>query len=81
MDFEQAKIKMQKLVTPERYVHSLGVMEFAGELAEIYGLDATKMRFAGLIHDCAKSLPDEECLELMSRFGGADATVMSSRGL
>ncbi|MBR2878138.1 MAG: bis(5'-nucleosyl)-tetraphosphatase (symmetrical) YqeK [Clostridia bacterium] len=81
MNFEQAKSKMQKLVTPERYTHCLGVMEFAGELAEVYGLDAEKLRFAGLIHDCAKSLPDEECLKLMARFGGADETVMASRGL
>lgn len=81
MNFEQAKKEMQKLVSPERYTHCLGVMEFAGELAEIYGLDAEKLRFAGLIHDCAKSLSDEESLELMSRFGGADATVMASRGL
>lgn len=81
MNFEHAKKEMQKLVTPERYMHSLGVMEFAGELAEIYGQDAEKMRFAGLIHDCAKSLPDEEKLELMSRFGGPDETVMASKGL
>ncbi len=81
MNFVEAKSKMQKLVTPERYVHCLGVMEFAGELAEIYGLDAEKLRFAGLIHDCAKSLSDAKCLELMSRFGGADETVMASRGL
>lgn len=81
MNFVEAKIKMQELVTPERYQHSLGVMEFAGELAEVYGLDVEKLRFAGLIHDCAKSLPDEEKLRLMSRFGGADETVMASKGL
>ena len=81
MNFVEAKSKMQKLVTPERYVHCLGVMEFAGELAKVYGLDVTKMRFAGLIHDCAKSLPDEEMLELMDRFGGADETIMASKGL
>ena len=81
MNFVEAKKEMQNLVTPERYQHCLGVMEFAGELAQIYGLDTEKLRFAGLIHDCAKSLSDEESLELMSRFGGADATVMASRGL
>lgn len=81
MDFEQAKKEMQKLVTSERYEHCLGVMDFAGELAEIYGIDAEKAKFAGLIHDCAKSLPDEQMLELMDRFGGADETVMASRGL
>ena len=42
MDFEQAKKEMQKLVTSERYEHCLGVMDFAGELAEIYGIDAEK---------------------------------------
>ena len=81
MDFERTKQEMQKLVSPQRYRHSLGVMELAGELAAIYGEDTEKARYAGLIHDCAKSLPDEQKLLLMSRFGGADETIMASKGL
>lgn len=38
----------------ERYKHSLGVMNTAIGLAEIYGVDIEKARKAGLLHDCAK---------------------------
>lgn len=52
------KEELKKLLTPERYAHSIGVMETAVELAEIYGADTEKARIAGLLHDCAKNLDD-----------------------
>ena len=50
--------QLKTLLTPERYAHSIGVMETAAELAEIYGADIEKARIAGLLHDCAKNLED-----------------------
>ena len=38
----------------ERYIHSLGVMESAVELARMFHLDIEKARLAGLLHDAAK---------------------------
>ena len=49
----------------ERYIHSLGVMEAAVELAQIFHLDIEKARLAGLLHDAAKCLPNEKLLEVI----------------
>ena len=49
----------------ERYIHSLGVMEAAVELAGIYNLDVEKARLAGLLHDAAKCFPNEKLFEVI----------------
>lgn len=41
-------------------MHSIGTMKEAKKLAEFYGLDEEKAEMAGLIHDIAKEMPDEE---------------------
>lgn len=48
--------QLKTLLTPERYAHSIGVMETAVELAKIHGADVEKARIAGLLHDNAKNL-------------------------
>ena len=50
------KEQLKTLLTPERYAHSIGVMETAVELAKIHGADVEKARIAGLLHDNAKNL-------------------------
>lgn len=49
----------------ERYIHSLGVMEAAVELAEMFGMDVEKARLAGLLHDAAKCFSNEKLLEII----------------
>ncbi|HPY37648.1 MAG TPA: bis(5'-nucleosyl)-tetraphosphatase (symmetrical) YqeK, partial [Clostridia bacterium] len=39
-----------------RYLHTIGVMKTALELAAIYGADANKAKLAALLHDCGRSL-------------------------
>lgn len=51
----------------ERYVHSLGVMEAAVELAQMFNLDVEKARLAGLLHDCAKCFPNDKLLDIIHR--------------
>ena len=41
----------------------------AVKLAEHYGADVKKAELAGLVHDCAKDLSMDECLELAKRHG------------
>ena len=55
---------LKHVLKPQRYIHSLGVVEMAGDLASIYGADVKKARFAGLVHDIAKCF---SC-ETMNRF-------------
>lgn len=52
-------------LTDERYTHTLGVEECARELAKRYGEDEEKAALAGLLHDCAKCLSNDELLELL----------------
>ena len=49
----------------ERYIHSLGVMEAAVELAEMFDMDVEKARLAGLLHDAAKCFSNEKLLEII----------------
>lgn len=57
---ENQEEHLKKLLTPERYVHSLGVASESVRLAGIYGADVRKAYIAGLLHDCAKNLTAEE---------------------
>lgn len=54
---------LKENLTEERYVHSMGTMEAAVELAERFNVDVEKAKVAALLHDCAKCTP-EECLKI-----------------
>ena len=60
MDYTKYKNWLKENLDEERYEHSLGVAECAGELAERFGLDKEKAYLCGLIHDCAKCFSNEE---------------------
>lgn len=47
-------------LSEERFIHTLGVKECAVELARRYNLDEKKAEIAGLLHDCAKCMKNEE---------------------
>lgn len=53
----------------KRIKHSLGVRDTAVELAKIYCADIEKARLAGLVHDCAKNLNNEEMLNIAEKSG------------
>ena len=57
---EEIKEKLKACLSYKRYIHSLGTMEKAMELAERFGLDVEKAQVAGLLHDCAKCISNEE---------------------
>lgn len=52
--------RLEKMLEPKRYTHSLGVAATAVSMAGIFGADAKKAYIAGLLHDCAKNLSPEE---------------------
>lgn len=62
MDIKQIRESLKKQLKDTRYLHSEGVEEVAVDLALIYGYDMERARLAGLLHDCAKYLTDEELL-------------------
>lgn len=48
----------------DRYEHTIGVMYTAAALAMRYEYDIEKAQLAGLLHDCAKAIPNKTKLEL-----------------
>lgn len=68
MDIEKIKIKLENVITPQRFIHSLNVMHTAVKLASFYCEDKDKIRIAGLIHDCARDIPDEQILNLCETY-------------
>ena len=65
---EQLLVKMQQLLPEKRLKHCLGVEQTAIELAERFGVDREKAGLAGLLHDYAKKLSDEEFLALIDKY-------------
>ncbi len=60
--------KLQATLTPHRYLHTLGVASTAQRLAPRFNVDPYRARLAGLLHDCAKSLPLDEMRALVIRY-------------
>jgi len=63
---------LKKNLNEERYLHSIGVAEKAEELAKRFNLDSEKAKLAGLIHDCAKCLSNNELLEIIKEYSDVD---------
>lgn len=66
-DEEQIKEYLKKNLKVKRYEHSLGVSSTAEKLAKLYGVDTTKARIAGLVHDCAKCMSDKELIDIANK--------------
>ena len=60
---DKIKEDLKNTLSERRYIHSLGVMEMAVELAQIYNVDEKKAELAGLLHDNAKEMTPEELLK------------------
>ena len=66
MNQEITKIR-RKLMTEldrERYEHTLGVMYTAASMAMCHGTDTEQALLAGLLHDCAKCIPNSEKIQI-----------------
>ncbi len=57
------KNDLKDILSEKRYIHSIGVMEMAEKLAEIYNVDVQIAKIAGLLHDIAKEMSPEEMLK------------------
>ena len=56
--------KLKKYLDKERFIHTQGVMYTAAALAMAHGADMEKARLAGLLHDCAKCIPNKKKLKM-----------------
>lgn len=64
MDFEAMRDEVRRRLGPDRFRHTLGVVETAVRLAKQFGVDEEKARLAALLHDVAK---DESKKRLLNR--------------
>ena len=68
-DLKLLQKQMKEELTDDRYEHTLGVMYTAEALAMRYGVDMTKAAVAGLLHDCAKCIPNSQKIKLCKKHG------------
>lgn len=69
MDLEELTAKLAQTLPPNRFRHTLGVVEWSEKLAEQYLMPVIQARQAALLHDCAKYLSDEQLLKLAEQAG------------
>ena len=68
-DLKKRKKKLKNELDESRYEHTIGVMDTAACLAMRYGADLTQALVAGLLHDCAKCIPNDKKLKLCRKNG------------
>ena len=61
---EDIQNKLRKKLKGSRYIHTLGVEYTSVCLAMKYGEDLEKAELAGLLHDCAKQLPEKKLIKI-----------------
>lgn len=66
-DLKLLQKHMKEELTADRYEHTLGVMYTAESLAMRYGVDMTKAAVAGLLHDCAKCIPNNQKIKICKK--------------
>lgn len=68
-DLKLLQTQMEQALDEERYRHTTGVMYTAQCLAMRYGVDLTRAGIAGVLHDCAKCIPNEQKLIQCEKYG------------
>lgn len=59
---EEIQVELKKVLKRKRYQHTVGVRYTAQAMAMCFDEDIEKAGYAGMLHDCAKYLSDEEML-------------------
>ena len=79
ISIDEIRDKLQQILSPKRFAHSIHVMEASGMLAEKYGEDVDKAVLAGLIHDCARDLKKNETFALCRKYDIIADNIMQSQ--
>jgi len=66
-DLKLLQKQMKEALNEDRFEHTLGVMYTAESLAMRYGVDMTKAAVAGLLHDCAKCIPNAQKIKMCKK--------------
>ena len=68
-NWQEIEEKLQHALIKKRFDHTIGVTYTGCALAMCHGVDLTKARVSGLLHDCAKYVPDDEKIRLLAEHG------------
>ena len=68
-ELKKIRKDVESRLDSKRYEHTLGVEYTAAALAMRYDVDLEKARFAGLLHDVAKCIPDEKKITFCKKNG------------
>ncbi|MCR5425423.1 MAG: bis(5'-nucleosyl)-tetraphosphatase (symmetrical) YqeK [Lachnospiraceae bacterium] len=66
-ELKKLRKDMERVLDAKRYEHTLGVEFTAAALAMRYGASVSDAQIAGLLHDCAKCLPDEKKISMCEK--------------
>lgn len=69
MDRLEMREKLKEKLPAKRFEHSLGVEYTAGTMAFVHGVDYEKALIAGLLHDCAKYVPNDKKISKCEKRG------------
>ena len=67
--YDKCRKMLKDRISNKRYLHSIGVGNTAACLAMRYGYSVGDAYLAGLLHDCAKGLSDDELIEVTKKAG------------
>ncbi|MGI6066744.1 MAG: bis(5'-nucleosyl)-tetraphosphatase (symmetrical) YqeK [Bacillota bacterium] len=66
---ESMELLVKRKISPERWRHSLGVANIASELASFWQVNPHQAMQAGILHDYAREVPQEQLIILAQKSG------------
>lgn len=67
MEYQDIEARVRQELSEKRFVHTLGVVETAVELAKWSGVDEESARVAAVVHDIAREWPMDELMQFAER--------------
>ena len=79
IDKEEMRVRLSKKLSSESLKHSERTAQTAVWLAKAHGANVDKAELAGLSHDAARDLTDEELLRRADKYGVRIGTIEAAR--
>ena len=66
-DLQKMEKKLKKYLDRNRFIHTQGVMYTCASLAMVHDIELDKAQVTGLLHDCAKCIPNDKKLSICKK--------------
>lgn len=64
---QKIQTRLKKHIDEDRFIHTLGVMYTSASMAMAHGCSMDDAQVAGLLHDCAKCIPNDKKLKICKK--------------